>query len=119
MIRGLIIRCIQTEDIDLSRIEARELHIKIGSIEFGDFEFEQIKIPTRFLVAAVVHQTICSDLGGRQPLGNMDRDLFHPALFRCQPADMSDDNDSIPVDDDRLAPTILLNRGADLVDPWL
>jgi len=32
---------------------------------------------------------------------------------------MSDDDDSIPVDDDRLAPTVWLNGGGDLVDRGL
>jgi len=48
-----LIQVLRQEFIDLARLKAGELKIERKSIEFGNFEFQQLRIPVGFLVAAV------------------------------------------------------------------
>jgi len=67
--------------VDLAGRKTREVQkLEIEGFEFHHFESKQITIPGGFLMAAVVHKSIRSNLCGREILGAVNRDEIHPSL---------------------------------------
>ena len=67
-------------------------------------------------MAAIVHQPVGFDLGGRQIIGNVHRHLLKAELLGCQLPRVAANDDAVFVDNDRDAPAEFLDRRGDLVD---
>src|SRR4051812_45196540 len=67
-------------------------------------------------MAAIVHESIGFHLSRREIVGDMHRNLLQAQLLRREQSGVPADDDAVSIDDNRLAPTELLDGGGYLVD---
>ena len=76
---------------------------------------EHLHIPWRF-VRFVIDDPQCLDLLLRQLVDHDARDVIHPEPLRCQSTAVTDDDNAVLVDDERLDEAELLYRLGDVGD---
>ncbi len=97
-------------------VEAGQAQVKVERAEFLQFGSQQLLVPIRLFMAAVVHEPVRFDLGRRQVVGDVNRHLLQPQLLSRQKPRVAADDDAVFVNDDGLPPAKLLDARGDLVD---
>ena len=67
-------------------------------------------------MAPVVHQPVSLHLGGRQIVGDVNRNLCESQLARSEKAGVPGDDHALRIDHNRLTPAEFLNRCRDFID---
>jgi hypothetical protein len=99
--------------------ETGQRQVELVELQIGQFELEQLVVPARILMRAVVHQPVGAQLRRRQAMRDMHRHARHTEPLGRLVAGVADDDHHVLVDDDRLTPAELGQRGGDRGDSLL
>jgi hypothetical protein len=97
--------------VELPVVEAGQPEVEAVALQVAELEPQQRLVPLGVLARAVVHQPVGLCLRRRQPAGDMHRDGREAELARRLEPGVPGENHHRLVDDDRLAPAELLQRG--------
>ena len=99
------------QPLQLVVVEAGQLQVEAFELQVVELEAEEPLVPLGVLAGAVVHQPVGARLRRGEAAGDVHRHLGQPELARrLEPGVAGEDHHRL-VDDDRLAPAELLQRG--------
>ena len=113
---AVVVAGVGKEVVDFVLVEARQLQVEVEAPEFLKFGAEEVQIPIRLLMAAIIHEPVSFDLGWRQVGRYVDRHLCEAQLLRGQQSGMPADNDKSFVDNDGHAEPELFDGRGDFVN---
>ena len=91
-------------------LEAGVGDVEVEAEQLIELGYEQAVVPAALLAGAVVHEPQALDLGDGEASDDVHRHLLTAELEGGPQAGVAGDDDAGLVDDDRLAPTVVLNR---------
>ena len=101
------------QPVELVVVEAGQAQVEAVELQVVELEAEQPLVPLGVLARAVVHQPVGLGLRRGEAAGDVHRHLGQPELARRLEPRVPGEDHHLLVDDDRLAPAELLQRGRD------
>jgi hypothetical protein len=112
-IAGVIARASQ-QPVDFRLVEAQQSEVYVLLPERNEFGRQQLLVPARIEGNLIVSDDVGPPLSGRQVIKDDHRDSIEAKLTRGQQPAMAGNDAALPIDQDRIGPAELDNRGRDL-----
>ena len=109
-------RRFEEQSAELIAFKAEHVDVVVETGELSDLERQEAPVPGGLLVGAVVGDAVGACLGGREVASHVNGDRLPAQALGGQQTGVTDDDDALTIDHDRLAKAELLERARDLGD---